>query len=138
MYEIQELKIGNECILEAKFTGNFERDLAFKFIDTLGEYEAKYPNIKLLVDFSDVSKVSIDFRDLKSIVQYVQDYDKRQGNAVFVTGPDFSKYMLAKLFVDLVSIFKPNQKNAFRRMEKAISWLCPKSAWEDRRRDFTG
>ncbi len=125
MYEIQELKIGDERILEAKFTGNFERELAFSFIDTLAEYEAKYPNIKLLVDFTAVSKISIGFRDLKSIVQYVKDYDKRQGNAVFVTGPDLSKYMLAKLFVDLVSIFRPNQRNAFRRMEKAINWLCP-------------
>ena len=125
MYDIQELKIGDERVLEAKFTGNFERELAFSFIDTLAEYEAKYPNIKLLVDFSEVSKVSIDFKDLKSIVQYVKDYDKRQGNAAFVTGPDLSKYLLAKLFVDLVSIFRPNQKNAFRRMEEAISWLCP-------------
>jgi len=125
MYEIQELKIGDERILEAKFTGIFERELAFRFIDTLAEYEAKYPNIKLLVDFSEVSNVSINFKDLKSIVQYVKDYDKRQGKVAFVTGPDLSKYMLAKLFVDLVSIFRPNQKNAFRHMDKAISWICP-------------
>ena len=128
MYDIQESKIGDEHVLEAKFTGEFERELVFRFIDMMAEYEEIYPNNKLLVDFTAVTKVSISPTDMKSIVRYVKDHDKRQGKTAFVTGPDLGRYMVAKLFVDLVSVFRPNQESSFRCMQKATSWLCPNSA----------
>ena len=127
MYEIEEFKIRNEDILKAKFTGEFERNIVFQFIDMMSVYEDLYPNHKLLVDFTEVTKVLIDIKDIKSIVQYVKDHDKRLGKTAFVTGPDNGRYMIAKLFVDFVSVFRPNQKNSFKSMEKAADWLCPNS-----------
>jgi|TARA_B100000315_G_scaffold256174_1_gene301451 hypothetical protein len=128
MYKIQKTEIRGLPVIKARFTGDFNLTLVLKFIDRMAEYEERCPGNRLLVDCTAVSKVSIDFEDMKSIVQYVRDNDQRLGKTAFVTGAGFGRYLLARLFVDLVGVFRPNQENAFKFMGEAVAWLCPKSA----------
>ena len=125
MFKIQLSDFKGECVVNAIFTGEFDRALVIKFIDKMAEYEVRCPGNKLLVDCAGVSKVSIDFEDLKSIVKFVRENDKRQGKTAFVVGADVSRVLMAKLFVDLVGVFRPNQEKTFRRLDHAIGWLCP-------------
>ena len=128
MYDIKESNIRGEHVLKAKFSGEFDWKIVFQFIDIMAVCEDIYPKHKLLVDFTAVTKVSISPKDMKSIVQYFRDHDKRKGKTAFVTGPDLGRYMVAKLFVVLVSVFRPNQESSFRCMENATNWLCPNNA----------
>ena len=128
MFEIHNTEIHGAPVIRASFSGEFDRALALSFIDNMAEYEEAYPGHKLLVDCTAVAKVCIDFEDIKSIAQYVKDNDKRHGKTAFVTGADFGRYMLAKLYVDIASVFRPNQEKAFKRINLANEWLCPQYA----------
>jgi len=128
MYDIQETKIRGEHFFKACFTGVFDRELVFKFIDEMADLEEKQPGNKLLVDFTAVTDVLIDYKDIKSIVQYVRENDKRIGKTAFATGPNQGKFMIAKLFVSLVNVFRPNQEKSFKYLTPAIAWLCPNNA----------
>lgn len=125
MFEIQHTEIHGEPVIRASFSGEFDRALALSFVDKIAAYEEAYPGHKLLVDCTAVAKVCLDFEDLKSIAQYVKDNDKRHGKTAFVTGADFGRYMLAKLYVDITSLFRPDQEKAFKHIELANEWLCP-------------
>jgi len=126
MFEIVESYINGELVFVAEFTGEFDRALVIKFIDTMARYESKYPGNNLLVDCTEVSKVLINTDDMKSIVQYVRDVDIRQGKTAFLIGNNISRFAMAKFFVDMVGLFRPNQENAFKFKDDAMNWLCPK------------
>ncbi len=128
MYEITKSEFRSELVINAVFWGEFDRSIALKFIDELVEYEKKYPGHKLLADFSDVSNLKIDIKDLMSISEYVEQNDHRSGKTAFVTGPRLGRYLIAKLYVDMVGLFKSYQESAFKDKSEAINWLCPKAA----------
>jgi len=124
MYEIVTTDLLSENIVEAHFSGQFQSETIFKFIDCLGEYENKYPSNNLLIDISNMTS-GPDLGQIKSLVQYVKETGKRQGKMAFVTGEELMRSVLVKLIVDLISVFKPNQVAAFKSTEEAKSWLCP-------------
>lgn len=123
MFEIERTEVQDNEIVRALFSGEFRRELVFEFIDTMTEYEEKYPGHNLLVDFTGVSEVAIGLDDMRSIVSYMKENDKRQGKTAFVTGDNIGRFNLAKYFVDLVSFFRQNRQKAFKFEEPAIHWL---------------
>ena len=125
MYEIKESEIGSERVIHAVFKGDFDRRTAIEFVDELAGYEDKYPGHKLLADFSDVSALNIDINDLMSITDYVEKNDHRSGKTAFVTGPNIGRYLVARLYVDMVRLFKPYEESALQDVDKAVDWLCP-------------
>jgi hypothetical protein len=127
MYKIQKTEIRGLPVIKARFTGDFNLTLVLKFIDRMAEYEERCPGNRLLVDCTAVSKVSIDFEDMKSIVQYVRDNDQRLGKTAFVTGAGFGRYLLARLFVDLVAFSDLTKKMPLNLWAKLSPGFVPKA-----------
>ena len=125
MFEIIFTEVRGEHVLTANYTGEFERKLVFIFFDSMAEYEEKYPNYKLLVDFTAVRKGSVSFEDIKIIVQYFRDNCKGQRKTAIVTAAGGVRILIAKLFVDLMKAYKPSLLSAFQSPDEAINWLCP-------------
>ena len=50
MYDIKESNIRGEHVLQATFSGEFDRKIVFQFIDIMAVYEDIYPKHKLLGD----------------------------------------------------------------------------------------
>ena len=125
MYELEHVEIRGETIFNAHFSGDLNREVMFELIAEMAVHEATHSGNKLLADFSDISEISIDFGDMKSISGYVKENGKRTGKMAVLIGPNNSRYLFAKLFIDLFNLFRPGQDKAFKTVEQAIDWLCP-------------
>ncbi len=90
----------------------------------MGDYEDKYPGNKLLADLTKVAKISFDFNDMTSVTGHVKQNGKRTGKMAVVVGDDTARFLFAKLFIDLINLFRPGQDKAFKYREQAIDWLC--------------
>ena len=117
-------QVNNRSVLvTADFNGEITRQNLTNLVDDLNEIERELPAHKLLINFAAIDRVSINFADIKEIVGYVKANDIRQGVTAFVTGENAPRYYLVKLYIDLVSFFRPKERKVFKRLDDAVDWL---------------
>ena len=123
MYEIIETEFLGAQIFKAIFSGEINRELVIRLIDDMAHREESHPKCQLLVDLTQISKNSLDIEDIKEIVNHVKANSIRQGKMAFLTGDNLGHYLLLKLYVDLVGVFKSNLDQVFKFEEEALDWL---------------
>ena len=123
MYEVTTLENQFKHTVSVRFTDEVDLSQIKNLIDDLVELEEKYPAHKLLVDFGDVEQVKLNFKDIKSAVDYVKTHDTRIGIAALVTGQKLGRYHLAKLYTDMVGVFAGKDNKAFKGKDCAYRWL---------------
>ena len=123
MYDIVKIDHPSGHVFEARFSGQFQREVFFEFVDCRGEYEKQYPGDNLIVDFTKINTGPSDFGQIRSIAQYVKADGKPTGKTAIVTGDKLMRSLMVKLVVDLMSVFKQNKFAAFKFSGDAKSRL---------------
>lgn len=123
-FEFEFSEIQGACYIRAIFSGKFDRELAFKFLDEINRYEDKFSGHLNLVNFNGIGNLAIRFKDLKLMAERYRQKDYRTGKIAFVTN-DLGKFYLSKLFIDLANGFRKGRKKAFKSEDEAILWLTP-------------
>ncbi len=123
MFEIEISEISSDRIIVANFTGDLHRKAIIDFIDRMNAYEEAYPGFGLLFDLTNVTRVSVDIADFRSITGHLKEHDKTTGKTALLIGDNIGRYILAKLFVELANAFRPNREKTFRDKPEALAWL---------------
>ena len=95
---------------------------SYKYIYEDKEFDPSYGYI---VDYRNVSRVDLSVEDIKNVLKEARKIDKLIDKSALVTGNSYGRYVLAKLYCTLSSVFAKEkvQRQAFQRMEDAEAWM---------------
>ncbi len=105
-------------------TGELNRENALETARLIMTAEGFDPTFNTLVDYRGIEKVNVGATEILEISTELRKFDTRVGKIALVTGDNTSRYILAKLFIEVGRMTDtPYTYNVFKTMEDAEAWL---------------
>ena len=82
------------------------------------------PAYDTLVDYSDVTRIDLDYEDVKQLSRDMASLDPRTGNVAIVTGIRLGGYFLARFYCLITNIMASRKHQVFQSRAEAVSWLA--------------
>ena len=95
---------------------------AYEFIFSKNDLESGY---SALVDYRNIGEVSVSAQNIKEVLNYSSEYEKKITKSALLVGDNMGRYVLAKLYCALSTALLNGraQRNAFKNLQEAEAWL---------------